>query len=153
MFCTRAQWQAGVALPSGFKGLEIKQVKPWLFFFHQGLGTDKGIKSWICGIKVDSFMPIEDKYTFGSLRQQLHCWMTKSIHVFIGPVNVPLLKSASDITFTHEHVHLVRIEQEKVHEECELTAIDQAQSFMIMLSFTIMGSSKIKSVFLVEVHH
>ena len=52
--------------------------------------------------------------------------MTKSIHVFIGTVNVPVLKSAFDLTFTHEHVHLVRIEQEKVHDECELTTIDHA---------------------------
>ena len=73
--------------------------------------------------------------------------MTKSIHVFIGPV----LKPAFDLTFTHEYVHLVRKEQERTHEECELAAIDHAQSFMIILSLVAMISSKTISIFLVEI--
>ena len=66
-------------------------------------------------------------------------------------MNVPVLKSAFDLTFTHEHVHLVRKEQEKAQEESELTAIDHSQSFMIILSFMAMGSLKIISIFLVQV--
>ena len=133
-----------------FQGYVDKASQALTLLFPSRSWHGHGDKSWICGIKVDSFKPIEDKYTIASLKKQFHWWMTESIHVFIGPENVPVLDSAFDLTFTHEHVHLERKEQEKAHVECELKAIDHVQSFMIILSFMAKGSSKIISIFLVE---